>query len=160
MGRLTAAPEIKTSQTGMSVVNFTIAIDRRPDKNGNKTADFIQCAAFGKTAEIISKYFSKGRMILVNGNLQNNNYTDSNGTNHYAMRVVVNNISFCGDSGNGNTNNNSGYQQNQSYGQNPQSMMQSANSMGIPTYQQQDGFGNIGDLSEFEEIISDGNPPF
>lgn len=139
MGRLTADPETRQTQTGMQVVKFTVAIDRIPDKNGEKKADFVSCTAFNKTAEIVSRYFSKGKMIAVEGNLQNNNYTDQNGVKHYGMQILVNSVNFCGD-------------RQQATQQAPQQFVSNAQGAGVPS--------GLDDLAGFEEIISDGDVPF
>ena len=96
MGRLTADPEIKTTSSGISFCKFTVAVDRNfADKTtGERQADFISCVAWRQTAEFINKYFSKGKMIIVEGTLQNNNYTDSNGVKHYSYNVVADSVSF------------------------------------------------------------------
>lgn len=96
MGRLTADPEIKTTSAGISFCKFTVAVDRNfADKTtGERQADFISCVAWRQTAEFINKYFSKGRMIIIEGSLQNNNYTDKNGVKHYSYDVVADNVSF------------------------------------------------------------------
>ena len=96
MGRLTADPEIKTTSSGISFCKFTVAVDRKfADKTtGERQADFISCVAWGKTAEFVSKYFSKGKMIIVEGSLRNNNYTDKNGVKHYSYDVVADNVLF------------------------------------------------------------------
>lgn len=147
MGRLTADPETRQTQTGMQVVKFTVAIDRIPDRNGEKKADFISCTAFSKTAEIVSRYFSKGKMIAVEGNLQNNNYTDQNGVKHYGMQILVNSVNFCGDRQ--QTTQPAPQPQQQ---QNPQQFVGNAQGAGIPS--------GLDDLAGFEEIISDGDVPF
>lgn len=145
MGRLTTDPETRQTQTGMQVVKFTVAIDRMPDKNGEKKADFISCTAFNKTAEIVSRYFSKGKMIAVEGNLQNNNYTDQNGVKHYGMQILVNSVNFCGDR-------QQTTQPAPQPQQNPQQFVGNAQGAGVPS--------GLDDLSDFEEIISDGDVPF
>lgn len=96
MGRLTADPEIKTTSSGISFCKFTVAVDRNfADKTtGERQADFISCVAWRQTAEFINKYFSKGRMIIIEGTLQNNNYADSNGVKHYSYNVVTDSVSF------------------------------------------------------------------
>ena len=96
MGRLTADPDFSQTQSGTAYCRFTVAIDRKfTDKaTGQKEADFIGCTAWGKTAEFVSKYFSKGKMIIVEGTLRNNNYTDSNGVKHYSYNVVADSVSF------------------------------------------------------------------
>lgn len=94
MGRLTKDPELRTTQTGLSVCSFTVAVDRRGKE---KATDFISCVAWRQTAEFISKYFTKGRMIAIVGSIQSRNYTDKNGNNRTAVEVLVDEVSFAGD---------------------------------------------------------------
>ena len=94
MGRLTADPELKTTQSGLCVTKFTLAVDRR-SKGEDKQADFITCQAWRQTAEFIAKYFKKGNQIAVVGELQTRNWTDGNGQKRYATDVVVSDASFC-----------------------------------------------------------------
>lgn len=97
MGRLTAAPELKTTQSGISTVRFSIAVERRYNKQGEeKQTDFIDCVAWRQTAEFVSKYFNKGSMIAVIGSIQTRNYEDKNGNKRKAVEVQVDNVSFCG----------------------------------------------------------------
>ena len=100
MGRLTAAPELKTTQSGTSVTSFTLAVERRFTQNGEKKADFIDCVAWRGTAEFITKYFSKGDLIAVTGEIQTRNYEDKNGNKRTAVEVIVNEASFCGGKNN------------------------------------------------------------
>lgn len=117
MGRLTKDPEMRTTQTGISMCRFSIAVDRRySGNNGEKQTDFFDVTAWRQTADFVGKWFSKGKMILVEGTLQNNNYTDNNGVKHYSTAIIAENVTFCGDkSGNQNGN---GYQQGGQYQQN------------------------------------------
>ena len=96
MGRLTRDPDIRysTGESATAVARYTLAVDRRFRRDGEQTADFIGCVAWRKTAEFVSKYFKKGSMIIVEGTLQNNNYTDSNGVKHYSYNVVADSVSF------------------------------------------------------------------
>jgi single-strand DNA-binding protein len=98
MGRLTRDPDFKQTQSGVAICKFSVAVERQfKDKlSGERQTDFLDCTAFRGTAEFISRYFSKGNMILVEGNIQNNNYTDNNGVKHYANNIMVENVSFCG----------------------------------------------------------------
>ena len=98
MGRLTKDPDFKQTQSGISMCKFSVAVERQfKDKvTGERQTDFLDCTAFRGTAEFISRYFSKGSMILVEGNIQNNNYTDNNGVKHYSNNIMVENVSFCG----------------------------------------------------------------
>lgn len=97
MGCLIADPELRTTQTGKSVVSFSLAVDRDFQQNGEKQADFISVVAWGKTAEFIDKYFCKGRMIAVVGRIQTRTYTDKDGNNRKAVEVVADKVSFTGE---------------------------------------------------------------
>lgn len=97
MGRLTADPELRTTQSGKSVVSFSVAVDRDFQQNGEKQADFIGVVAWGKTAEFIDKYFRKGRMIAVVGRIQTHTYTDKDGNNRKVVEVVAEKVSFTGE---------------------------------------------------------------
>lgn len=96
MGRLTADPELKTTQSGLSVVSFCVAVDRRYQKDGEKQADFLNVVAWRQTAEFICKHFRKGQMIAVQGSIQTRNYEDKNGNKRTAVEIVADNVSFCG----------------------------------------------------------------
>lgn len=96
MGRLTADPELKSTQTGIEVCSFTIAINRQVAKDKEKVADFIPCTAWGKTGVFANTYFHKGDMIAVEGSLQSRKYADKEGKNHTAYDVRVDKIHFCG----------------------------------------------------------------
>lgn len=97
MGRLTKDPEIRYTQTSKAVANFTIAVSRRFKKD---EADFINCVAWGKTAEFISKYFSKGSMIAVVGSIQTRTWDDEDGKRHYVTEVVAEEACFTGERNN------------------------------------------------------------
>lgn len=116
MGRLTHDPENKKTPAGTSVCRFSVAVNRsHKDKDGKKVeeTDYFDCDAWASTADTVGRYFRNGSMILVEGEMRNNNWTDSNGTKHYGMRLNVSSISFCGESqGSG--------QQGQQNGQPPQ----------------------------------------
>lgn len=97
MGRLTADPELRTTNTGLSVTTFTVAVDRGYAKPGEqRQADFINCVAWRQQADFITKYFQKGSMIAVQGSIQTRSYDDRNGNKRYVTEVVVSNVSFCG----------------------------------------------------------------
>ena len=104
MGRLTRDPEVRYSQSGSAVANFSVAIDRRYKRDGETTADFFNCTAFGKTGEFVEKYLRKGVKVVIEGELQNNNYEDKNGTKHYSVQIIVNQIEFA-ESKSSQTNN-------------------------------------------------------
>lgn len=92
-GRLAADPEQRTTQNGTAVTNFTLAVDRF-SKDGNRQTDWIDCVAWRNTAEFISKYFSKGKMIALDGTLQTRSY-EKDGVKRKATEVVVQNANFC-----------------------------------------------------------------
>lgn len=98
MGRLTATPVLNQTKSGALVTSFAIAIDRRYQRQGEeKKTDFINCVAWQKTAEFISKYFKKGDLIALTGEIQTRPYEDKNGNNRTATEVIINNVSFCGN---------------------------------------------------------------
>lgn len=96
MGRLTRDPEMRTTQSGVSVAGFTLAVDRDfgGKDGGEKQTDFIDCTAWRHTAEFVSKYFTKGSMAVVSGRLQIENYTDNDGNKRRAAKVVAENVYF------------------------------------------------------------------
>lgn len=89
IGRLVRDPDVKTSQSGVVVARYTIAVDRRFKKDGEQSADFIGCIAFGKTAEFAEKYFTKGIKIAVVGQIQTGSYENKDGQRIYTTDVVV-----------------------------------------------------------------------
>ena len=98
MGRMTRDPEGSYSQSGTEIVRFTLAVDRdRKTADGSRETDFIDCVCFGKTAEFVSKYFRKGRMAIVDGRLQINDWTDDKGNKRKSASVVAQSVYF-GDS--------------------------------------------------------------
>lgn len=97
MGRLTATPELRTTQSGISVASFCVAVDRSYAKEGEeRQADFINVVAWRQTAEFVTRYFHKGSMIAVQGSIQTRNYEDKNGNKRTAVEIVANTVSFCG----------------------------------------------------------------
>lgn len=94
MGRMVRDPELRTTGSGVSVTNFTIAVDRDYKSGENREADFITCQAWRNAAEFIAKNFSKGRMIAIEGALQTSSYTNKEGNKISRTEVVVNNAYF------------------------------------------------------------------
>lgn len=96
MGRLTRDPELRHTSTGTAVVSFSLAVDRRyKDKEtGERDTDFIDCVAWRQTGLFVSKYFTKGRMAVVEGTLQMRNWQDKDGNKRRSAEVVVENICF------------------------------------------------------------------
>ena len=95
-GRLTADPELKATQSGVSVTSFRVAVERRFKQGEEKQADFINCVAWRGTAEFVTKYFSKGALIGIEGSIQTREYKDKDGKNRTAFEVVANNVHFVG----------------------------------------------------------------
>lgn len=208
MGRLTANPDYKQTPQGSPVCRFTIAVNRNyvSKNSGQREADFIDVEAWNAQADFVSRYFSKGKPIIVEGSLKNNNYTDQNGIKHYSMRVQASAVYFAltdnsnnnVNGGYGNYNNgsyqqggyantgyqggygNGGYNQN-NYGNNNYYQPQQNMPPQPPVYQQPnnsnpnpvvpnspsnndvpmaDNSVQVGNLDDFEEILSDGEIPF
>jgi single-strand DNA-binding protein len=168
MGRLTADPELRQTQSGTSLCKFSIAVDRPVRQGEEKKSDFFDCTAWGKTAEFICRYFSKGKLIHIDGRLQKDSWTDQNGQKRYNVVIVAENVSFCGD----RTDNQQGGYQNQQQG-NYQNQYQPNNYQQNQQGNYQPQYGNpnaqqnaaniqqqLGNLEEFEEVLSDGECPF
>lgn len=119
-GRLTAEPEIKYTQSNVPVCSFTIAVDRRFKQGEEKQADFINIVAWRQTAEFVSKHFSKGSMIGIEGSIQTRKYQDKDtGKNRTAFEVIANNVQFVDSKkSEGNNENLSSQNQFSSYGEN------------------------------------------
>ncbi len=97
MGRLVADPELRTTTTGKSVCSFRIAVDRGFVRAGEqRQADFIPVVVWEKTADFVCRYFAKGSMIAVQGQLQSRQYEDNTGAKRTAYEVVAREVSFCG----------------------------------------------------------------
>lgn len=213
IGNLVADPEFSQSASGVSFCRFRIAVNRGYSKNSQENqADFFRITAFRQQAEFVSRYFTKGKPILVEGKIQNDNYTDQNGVKHYSFSIVADNVSFVSskfdDNMNGNgyqpngfqpngyqpnnngyapnynyqpnnygyqpnnngyqPNNNGGFQQDNGYQPNNNNggfqqdnniPQQNPQNMSSPQEVQPDHFES-GSLSDFEEILSDGEVPF
>lgn len=97
MGRLTRDPELRKTQTGTAVASFSIAVDRDFKREGEKETDFFDIVAWRSTAEFVSKYFTKGRMAVVEGRLQFRDWTDKEGGKRRATEVIAEKVYF-GDS--------------------------------------------------------------
>ena len=96
IGNLTANPELKQTQSGLSVCSFTIAVNRKYNRDGNNEVDFFNIQTWRHQAEFISKHFTKGMPILVCGQLQNRSWTDKDGNKRIATEVVADEIQFVG----------------------------------------------------------------
>lgn len=116
VGRMTRDPETSNTASGNVATRFSIAVNRRfKNANGNYDADFINCIAFGKTAEFISKYFSKGMAIGLVGRIQTGSYTNKDGKKVYTTDVVAEEVEFV-DSKSSNSNSDNSESANSSNG--------------------------------------------
>ena len=95
-GRLTSDPELKQTQSGVSRCNFTVAVDRSYKSGEDKIADFFNCTAWRGLSEMISKYFKKGKEIVLSGEMQSQRWQDNDGNNRISWVVQVSNVDFCG----------------------------------------------------------------
>lgn len=95
MGRLTRDPEVRYGgASNIAIAKFSIAVDRRRKVDGQPTADFFNCTAFGKTGEFVEKYIKKGTKILLEGEIQNDNYTNKEGQKVYGFNIIASSIEF------------------------------------------------------------------
>lgn len=95
VGRLVKDPEVKATQSQISVCSFTLAVDRKfKNADGERQADFLNCVAWRQQAELLGKYFQKGSRIGIIGNLQSRSYDDANGKKVYVTEVIVDEIEF------------------------------------------------------------------
>jgi single-strand DNA-binding protein len=164
MGRITANPEIRQNQSGSQSCNFTIAVDRsRPGQNGERQSDFIRCTAWNKTAEFMSQYVEKGTMLIVEGRLVSGQYTDRKyaDVTHYTTDVWCTSVTFGETKAaadlrkqqSGGYDNQYGAPRGNNYNNNRNAAPQQPQNQ----YQNDNSFGN---LSDFEEVISDNDLPF
>lgn len=98
MGRLSSDPQLRRTASGKAVASFSVACERdfKNQQTGEKEVDFIECVAWGGTAEMVEKYFHKGQMAVATGRLQLRDWTDKNGQKRRQAEILVNSIYFCG----------------------------------------------------------------
>ena len=113
MGRLTRDPDIRYSQgeNPMAIARYTLAVDRRFKRDGEQSADFINCLAFGRSAEFAEKYFKQGTKIAVSGRIQTGSYTNREGVKVYTTEVVIEEQEFAESKAAASQNNNRGASQ-------------------------------------------------
>ena len=116
-GRLTRDPEVRYSQgeNALAIARYTLAVDRRFKRDGEQTADFINCVVFGKSAEFTERYFRQGMRVVVCGRIQTGSYTNKDGQRVYTTDVVAENVEFA-ESKNASAGNNDGGYQNAGFG--------------------------------------------
>lgn len=144
IGRLTRDPELRTTPSGTATTSFTIAVDRTfvNQQTGQREADFINCVAWRKQAENISRYCFKGTQVAVEGRIQTRNYEAQDGTKRYVTEVICDNVTFLGSK---NSNNND-----------DSSMMSEPSSDIETTNLDEDPYANMGD----EVALTDDDLPF
>ena len=176
MGRLVADPELRQTQNGISSCRFRIAVNRRfaNKQTGEREADFISCVAWRQIAESINRYFKKGSMICVEGEIRQSNYPDKNNPKitHYSYEVLIDNFEFTGSKsesgtagsyGNGyNNNNNYSVPQNNNYNNNPaqNNYSDNNNNDSVQSDIPENNSMSYGNMNDYEEILSDGDLPF
>lgn len=164
MGRLVADPELRHTPNDVAVTTIRIAVDRAYSKSGaDKQTDFIDVTAWRQTAEFVSRYFTKGSMIAVQGSLHVDNYTDRDGNKRTRYDVQADNVSFCGSKRETGTG---GYEGGNSYGGGSSSYSNS----GANTYQQPSAPATApapaapayssGDTGDFQALPDDDDLPF
>ena len=140
LGRLTVTPELKTTQNGVSVTSFSVAVDRTyQPKGAERQTDFINCVAWRNTAEFICRYFQKGQRIALQGSLQSRSYTDKNGNNRTVFEVVIDNAFFAESKGNSAPR---------------------TDSQPMPAYTEAAPAFSTAAAGDFEEIVGDEDLPF
>lgn len=161
MGRLTRDPEMRQSQSGTPVCRFSVAIDRNmsaaaAQSGAERQSDFINIVAFNRNAEFASKYFAKGKLILVEGSLRTGSYNDSRypDVKHYTTEVWADNLSF-GETKSASSGGNYAPQQ---FAQ-PQ-YSQPAQQPAAQPQSNANASISVGDLGDFEEVIGDSDLPF
>ena len=148
MGRLTADPELKSTQSGVSVCSFRIAVDRTYTPKGQeKQTDFINIVTWRQQAEFVSKYFSKGRLIGIDGSIQTRNYEDKNGNKRTAVEVVADRAFFVDSK-------NSAQGSGSSYPSNP------GNNFSRPAAPAEPASYSSGSFGDFSEIDGEDDLPF
>jgi len=146
MGRLVADPELKTTPSGVSVTSFRIAVERSYVKQGEeRKADFIDIVCWRQTAEFVCRYFGKGSLIALEGQLQSRIYQAKDGSNRYVVEVVAENVSFTGE-----RKDRGGYTQPNVA---PSETTQQSTGFSTPSYEQQ-GF------SDYDRNFDDDDLPF
>lgn len=140
MGRLTADPELRTTENGNEFSTFSIAVQRPKPKDGEAQTDFFNCVAWRNRARIVSEWYHKGDMIMIVGTLHNRRWTDKNGNNRISEQIIVKEIHFTG-----------GQKKSSGAVSNLPSAPDEFNDFTVLTES---------DLAEFEEVLTDDGVPF
>lgn len=152
MGRLTRDPELRHTQSNMAVCSFSLAVDRdRKGPNGERQTDFIDCVAWGRQAEFVAQWFTKGMMAIVVGRIQSRNWEDKNGGKRVSIEVNVDEVSF----GETKKSRESGGYAAGGYGDGSQMRSEPAGSQIAPAFDLPSGDSDFQELAE-----DDGDVPF
>lgn len=122
MGRISKDIELRYSADNKAFAKFGLAVNRKYTRDGEQTADFFNCTAFGKTAETIEKYFVKGQRILIEGEIRTDNYTNKEGHKVYSVNVMVERFEFCERSNNTNNSINNNFSNSDGFVNIPENM--------------------------------------
>ena len=137
MGRLTRDPEVRYGgANNMAIAKLSLAVDRRFKRDGQPEADFFNCTAFGKTGEFVEKYLRKGTKVVLDGEIQNDNY-EKDGVKHYGTQIIINTIEFAESKA--AASNNGGY-------------VPSGDSQPAPVSDAGDDFMNIPDIADDDKV--------
>lgn len=160
MGRLTADPELRHTNSDIAVTSFTLAVDRGYVKAGaERQTDFIDIVCWRGTAEFVSKYFRKGSLVAIEGSIQTRTYTDSQGNKRKAFEIVANNVHFAESKRDSQANGNA-YSQNSQKNDNSFSQNDNTFSQNDNTFSQSDNTFSQSDNGDFVEIDGDDDLPF
>ncbi len=155
IGRLTADPELKHTQSGTAMTRFTLAVDRAYTKPGEeKQADFITIVAWQQKAEFVCKYFSKGRRMALTGSIRTGSYTAQDGSKRYTTEVFADNIEFC-DSKKDFSPSDSGYGEGNSYNSYSNNRQSSYRSEPAPAPSY-----SSGNVEDYSGTLTDDDLPF
>ncbi len=151
MGRLVADPELRTTPSGVSVCSFRIAVDRNYQTKGQeRQTDFINIVAWRATADFVSRYFHKGSMVVVQGSIRTENYTDKDGNKRSAFSVQADNVMF-GESKSAAGGSQGGY---------APATSPSFGAPSAPAYNESKPAFSTANAGDFEEIVGDEDLPF
>ncbi len=159
MGRLTSDPELRQTPTGVSTCQITVAVNRGyVPQGGERQADFITVVAWRQTAEFISRYFTKGKTIIVEGSLRTRTYDDKRypDVRHYVTEVYADNVSF----GESKSSSQGGSYSTQQYSQPRQDQYDGSASRPNNAPAASVSYGELGNMDDFEDVIGDSDLPF
>ena len=149
IGNIAREPDLRQTPQGISTARFTVAVNRRYSKDGQRQADFIQCVAWRNTAEFVSKYFTKGSGIQLCGSIQTRSWEGQDGQRHYATEVVADEVEFNGSK-----------QQEQSTESDEELPSRIVSENGFSYKVVSSEFADIDDYDEFADLDNDENLPF